>query len=311
MAIRKGFQTSDSYLSQKIRGSIYNRLSRDRKYGFIIESISGIFYFLIGTGSFIVRVFLRKKLGERSFGVFSIFFAYLFIRLFYLYKYLNIAQCSEVLKLNVLLDVALSCDHLLTKITYIILFPLVLILSPFIPGLRFPLKTSTSELSFSVFNLESPNSFIGAFSTLFLILAIFRFLNVIYRSFRKIKWYSYHRGKSNVFFWLVGMRFGKFKLKDFHVWMIIEPMFLILIAILFKISGDNLMHQLLIICSVCLVIEEYLSYKNERAIFLDMIDQELYGQYFTDEIQNFIRDNETIRGNNKIDESDFETEIND
>ena len=69
MAIQPKYQYSDAAVTGRLGRGVTRTIDRVLRTNFITELVRGVFYFAVGLGAFSVRVVLRKKLGERSFGL--------------------------------------------------------------------------------------------------------------------------------------------------------------------------------------------------------------------------------------------------
>ncbi|MEL6256402.1 MAG: hypothetical protein AAFR87_30645, partial [Bacteroidota bacterium] len=97
MALQSERRFTDRTAYKRLSKGISTGVSRVTGSNFLTELFSGIFYFFVGLGAFSVRAVLRRKLGERSFGIFTILLTYFWIRLFYAWNYLEYQPCDTFL----------------------------------------------------------------------------------------------------------------------------------------------------------------------------------------------------------------------
>ena len=265
---RFGDEAAFKRLKKGVSGSV-NRITGGN---FIANLLSGIFYFLIGLGAFSVRVVLRRKLGERSFGLLTILLTFISLRLFYAWNFVEISSCAELYG---------SECRTVQDLLYYVTFPVVLIGGIFFPNL-FPTILKTQEgfgNAFNPFNLGLGESLAGFYSIVFLIFAFIALSESIYRIYKKIRWYSYYRGKSSLFDrWLTGKKIGGFVITERIIWMIVEPLTVVFFSGLFHFIGDTMLSQIFMLGAVCLFIEEYGDYQEERNIILNVIDGEIINE---------------------------------
>ena len=282
MSNRSNFKFNDFALSNRVYSRVQGGLRQHRIVGFFTDIITGIVFLFVGLGAFSVRVVLRSKLGERSFGVVMILLTYYWIRMFYLHDKIEINSCSEFEFMGG------GCGAL-ELILFLLLTPFYAIANIFIKDVSniSPIETTGGSNLLYLLNLEVEGSFAGYYSLIFLILSLAAIIEVFIGALRKIKWYSYHRGKSRIGLDLLAGKtiFGFFLIKDVHIWMIVEPILVALFASWFWISGDTILGSILFTGAVCLFLEEFSSARKEREVILDLNDQEFEAQYYS-EIRN-------------------------
>lgn len=271
MALQSDKRFTDQAAYKRLAKGVSTGVNRITGGSFLTELFSGIFYFFVGLGAFSIRAVLRRKLGERSFGILTILLTYFWIRLFYAWNYLEFQPCNTFF--------GVECGVLGNGLYYF-LVPISLIVNLFFPG-ALELVTTTEGFgnAFNPFNFGLGESLAGFYSVVFLIFAFIALCESIYRIFKKVRWYSYYRGKSSLFdWWLTGKRIGGFAISERIIWMIVEPMVVVLFAGLFYLIGDTILSQILMIGAVCLFIEEYGDYREERNVILNVIDGEIINE---------------------------------
>jgi len=124
---------------------------------------------------------------------------------------------------------------------------------------------------------------IPAFSTssivlfaIILFVSIGHFIDIYTRKRRKEIIHSYYRGDSFFFGWLVNRKIGDIKITQLGVWLIVEPISIFLLAVIVEnVFGYHHIAVLLKISSICLFIEEYRVYHENRQFILELIDNQL------------------------------------
>lgn len=286
MAIRPKMGLGDEALFKRVTGGIYKGVQRTRGMTFFTEFFAGLFYLFIGLGAFSIRALIRRKLGERSFGIFTIVFTFIWIRAFYAFDYVELKSCAEFFHVE-------SCNSINTAMYYLYL-PFSPIAGFFTPEFSLISFQEGFGNLFSPLNIQTEISYAGLFSLLFLLIAFVALGETIYRMFKKIRWHSYHRGKSSFFNWTVGKKIGRFVIKDVHVWMIFEPLLILMIGWIVSF-GDIVLAKVLIAGAICLFLEEYSIYRQERNYILNMIDGEIEGDYLTELKEQYREDEEKYK----------------
>lgn len=267
---RTGKPTGDQELIGDLSKSFGSSLKRTDP--FILGFIVTFFSQLISIGAYPIRCILRAKLGERTFGIFSIFLSLFAIWLMILYGDLYTITLEEELYVkfgqpNSLIDyVLMSFVNIFYALIVMFVLPITL------------LSTDSSSELFEI--LPNIPLSIYAFMILFLICSIAH-LTDIYRRNKREEWiHTLYRGDSLLFSWLEGKKIANIKVTTIGIWLIIEPIFVIVIAlILINLDTYKSLASVLIISSLCLMLEEYSVYVENRRMQLDAIDNRLDSQY--------------------------------
>lgn len=301
MALQSGNKFTERAAFKRLGKGVSTGVNRITGGSFLTELFSGIFYFFVGLGAFSVRSVLRRKLGERSFGLLTILLTFIWLRLLYAWKYLEFAPCEMLF--------GVECG-VLGHGLYYLLIPISLIVNLFVPGALELVKTNEGfGNAFNPFNFGLGDSLAGFYSVVFLIFAFIALGESIYRIFKKVRWYSYYRGKSSLFdWWLTGKKIGSFVISERIIWMILEPLTVALISGFSYLMGDILLSKILMIGAVCLFIEEYGDYREERGVILDVIDGEIVNEriitvkaeYNIDEEQHYKNTDEKETPNSEL-----------
>ncbi len=250
------------------KGSIYQVL--DQKNAAIVSLIMGLIAFMFGVGAFIARVFLRRKLGSRSFGLVTITCSYLWIKWVESVHKSNLTSGKSI-------DFSTLIDYILKPV--LDFMETIFGTTSFKNTMLYPLSKYTNI-----------NDLLHWFSLAILLFAFGHYLGAVIRDFRKEKWHSYHRGESLLFKWLVGKRVFNTVISDTTVWMFIEPIFVFSIALPFSSTPDGAgLAFVLKTSAVCLFLQEYMVYQKKRATILDIIDTELESEEIFDEINQHKR----------------------
>ena len=272
MALQTKMKYGDEAVYKRLRKGVSGSIDRTIGTNFVTELISGFFYFFVGLGALCVRVILRRKLGERSFGILSVILTYVFIKIIYFWNYVKIAPFEG--------GSFGAIDQILYEAYALYARVIGLFFPDWFPD--FILNQDAVKNSFSPFFFEEGNTFLGFFILVYLIFALIALGEVFYRIFYKVRWYSYYRGKSSLFdWWLVGKKVAGWTITEKIVWLVIEPIFLAAIALIFYGLGDLLMGGVMLMGAVCLLIEEFNYFREERNILLDVMDGEIEADRIT------------------------------
>lgn len=266
-------RTGKNVSDQSVVSNFTNVTTRAISSSPIASIFVELFRFLIGVYAYISRSFLRIRIGERTFGVLTVlgifFFAWaiFYFRNIYVQFDIHFSEAPDFGQLG----------HL-TKILAALVSIYVFFLNPFI---------STLQDAFYGVNIEYPSYSpdLVILSFIVLILSIGHFIEVYSRRRRKEVVHSLYRGDSFFFEWLVGKKIFGIKITKLGVWLILEPLFVYIVALLIEdYLGLDKIAFLLKISAVCLFIEEYRVLKENRQYVLDMLDGQLDGA-FSAEIQ--------------------------
>ncbi len=95
--------------------------------------------------------------------------------------------------------------------------------------------------------------------------------------------HSYYRGNSIFFGWMEDKVIGGFKINSLAIWMIVEPIFVLFVAYLVEdFLGYSQIGLILKFSAICLFIEEFRVYQENRRFILDMLDGQLDAAFVRD-----------------------------
>jgi len=280
--INKQTKVSDQQLVSQLSGSIFSA-SRGRK-GFIIAFFYTILAFLTGVASYISRCFLRKKLGERTFGVFTILAVYvLIVSVNFLHTafpvFMEDVRAAGIITWDDLMAIGLASTQESNNEV-----ALVLILMEYIHLVGVGLLSSEIKYLWYVI----------------LVLSAFHFAELYISKRQGDRYHSFYRGDSLLFGFLENKKFFGFTISSLFTWMVLEPLLVWLIAFFVKnIFQMEVLGLLLQISALCLFIEEYRVYSENRQLVLDLIDSEIDSHYIVavkENIQQRDNDNDLQSG---------------
>lgn len=238
-----------------------------------------LYDYIIGTLAFISRGFLRIKLGSRTFGVFTFVFMILFTWMSLYYREAFSLVYSE------LTSESLLGNSVLGRFSAFIISFLGAFLGMF-AGL-FQLATPTKE-EFSLFpEFSLP---VTIFLGVILILLLYHLREVRNRKKSGEVIHSQYRGDSLLFDWLEGKKvLGRTMTPEF-IWLIVEPLMVFLIALFtWLVFSWHDLAYILMVSGICLFLEEYKVYKENKELEYNTIDQLLDAKYY-DYLQKVIRE---------------------
>lgn len=227
-----------------------------------LGSLLSLAGFLISCYAYLTRSILRVNLGERTFGYLSVLVSFLatwfFISFRSIYSVIE-ANSSSVGQWD----------------------------NSFIVHSIYFLETFAAFFSPSTFNIQLSNHYTEISLTI-IIAALYAGLmtdghkkDLKNRKRDKELMHSLYRGDSILFGRLEGRIWNGDKITKSDIWRWIEPIFLLVIAFFIQIClpDYNDLSILIKISAVCLFIEEYKFYKENRDFELNMLDQQLDGMY--------------------------------
>lgn len=270
---------SDKALVNDLASKVFSA-SRKRR-PIIIAFFYYILKFLLSVGAFISRAFLRSKLGERTYGVITIIFIYIFLSFvqitFQVVPILN--DNLESLKPEL---EKLGVDNFDRTGLYDLLGIYLLVTTQENrPDNLSRISVMGTFLLYrdAVINYEGLEDGLSFFWILLLLLSLMHFFELLRRRIQGKIIHSYQRGKSIFFSFLVGKKIGRFKINEVHIWMMIEPLFILAIGnIINVVFGLAPLSLVLSISGICLFFEEVRVYLDNRSLELDIIDSLIDGK---------------------------------
>ena len=257
--IKSGSNTNDLKVTNEfgkhLSGGLKNRSP------LLIGSILFLINYFVGVAAFFSRVFLRIRLGERTYGISMVIMSFAFIYFLQISRY-SLDSLSDVLSMEgeilpglIVFFRALAED----------------------PNGFFDIFVTGSVLKNNDLPLETI-----IFGVLFLGLSIFHFIESFQRRKREELYHSLYRGDSLYFHFLIGQRVGSITIQKIHVWMIVEPLFIFIAAWILdtglKLEAIGFILQ---ISAICLFIEEFRVHREQRLLFYDIQDRQLDGLYIS------------------------------
>jgi len=244
-----------------------------RRYPFLIGSLIWVAEFIISAAAFSVKVFLRQKLGERTFNVWLVFFSYLWVRYFLIED-----MHFEVLNKETVKIFGSEIDDNL----YLLYFAIYLILQFFSNLL------GLASVVFWVSAEEADSLFVWVYSYIVVILGIAHLLSAFSRNLNHEKWFSYSRGKSVFFGWLEGRKIEGSAVSDTTIWMILDPLLVLFFgAGVYWLLEDENFGLFLMLSAFALFLEERLAFLERKAEVQDVIDGEYRGRRLEAQIMKF------------------------
>lgn len=267
---RGQIKVHDQQLVNEISQNVFSA-ARNRK-SFIWSFLYSIVFFLIGVAAFISRSFLRKNIGERTIGFFTILLIYPFMWLVYaLYNVWPSFIAREEI-----------------RATFETFKPFGVEIYDRILFLFYVLSGSTAEeVGITYFLRELAENNIGLIPFdlqilwgLVLAISLIFVIKIIRRNRNDIGLHSFYRGDSCFFEALEGKRILGFQVSSTFIWMIIEPIFVILLSYLIQFAfGLYEMSLILRISAFCLFFEEIRIYSENRNMVLDIRDSNMDAAY--------------------------------
>lgn len=262
---RTGKNLSDqnilSDLGQTGKGLLQNSPSSTGNF------FSALFQYFIGAMAFLSRSFIRANLGERTFGVLTLISIIFFVGLIKVFP----SAYDATYDATSLKDTGgLFFDILIFFFTFF--YPLYILLFGKFIGLD-----ANSYFDKIDFTISTPLMwFVG----IILIITLGQIAEVYSRRSQKIVVHSFYRGDSLLFGWLEDRSILGLKFTKLRIWMFVEPIFVLVVAFtLEQVFNYNDVALLLKVSAVCLFIEEFRVYQENRRFELDMLDGQLDAAY--------------------------------
>ncbi len=262
----------DQQLVNQISQNVFSA-ARGRKSS-IWTFLYNIFFFLIGVGAYISRCLLRKNIGERTIGFFTIFLVYPFMWLvFAIYSVLPDLLRQE--QIRSLLESYTLFEGTVYNRVYLVFMMLA---NPDIEGGT--LYILLKEFAHHSIGLLPLNLRLLWYLTI--VLSVIYIYRIYKRNRRREDFHSFYRGDSFLFESLEGKTLFKIKVNSVLIWLIVEPLFIIFLSYLIQFAMNwDVMALILRISAFCLVLEEYRVYSENRNMILDLRDSKIDAAYLT------------------------------
>lgn len=258
--LQSGYDHSDGQMSKDVKRKIEEAINRsgDKNLTILYFIATSIFFFYFVFGPLLPRLFLRTKMGVRTYGVISIFVTYFWVKFFYITTIFYQLDESEF---------PYGSDINAERWIYIIVGPFMEFGNFLIGGQADDFAEGDYgqyilPFKFSVFGFESLLPYIAL---LVPIAAIFQLKDRFSKSQYSVS--TYYRGNSILFSWL-----KKFGVSDFQILALIEPTFLFLLGLLARFFNDFSFGIALQFVSICLLFSELKAWFRIRSILMNMSD---------------------------------------
>jgi len=265
---------TDKGVMGRFNRSAYSAMTKE--YPFLIGGIIRFFQFAIRSGAFTLRVLLRKNIGKRTFGVWSIVFGYLWIVYF-----LTESPALRILRKS---DLRFGAIPSFSETTYIIDLSDT-ILYPLLSFIYYILQITSNVIQaiFLAFSLDFSSTASPSLITYCLLFLVFGFIHLYKVNKKNILWEkadSLARGESVFFKWLEGKVINGNEIKSSFIRIIAEPLFIFLCGVTVSLTygGENGFGLFLKLSAFALMVEEYQEYILKQEQVLDMIDSEYAGR---------------------------------
>ena len=268
---------NDTALINDLAGKVFS--TSRRRQPIIIAFFYFILKFLFSVGAYIPKVFLRSNLGERTFGIITI----LSLFIFFISIQIGIDLYPKI-KDDIQEQVSMLGLDQLNNQQAINTVEVILNLLTLSKGREsFQYYGSSLTIGVLVKNLsnykyEGLKKELKWFWWLILLLSLMQYTELFFRRLRENTIHSYHRGRSVFFSFLSSKKIIGLEIKNHHIWMVVEPVFIFLIAFIINNLGFFLLSTVLKIAAFSLFIEEYRVYSENRSLVLDIIDSLIDGK---------------------------------
>ena len=207
----------------------------------IISFVKDLIYYIISIGALSVKIFFRRKLGERVLTAESLFFAVLYVLFFYKIY-------------NFLFSVFSDVHGMFASIH----------------GMP-PFENNSDDMQ--------ENEFLKIYAIIVFVFGLIHLYHIRKRRKNNIRVHSYYRGES-AFFKRKKDSFTPEDEEGVRIYLYTEPTMVFIVGLL-SLYVNNGLGVLLMIGALCLLLEEYWIYKRNRYMILDLIDREIEGEHIT------------------------------
>lgn len=221
--------------------------------------LAGLWQEIVSAAALSVRIFMRQKIGERSFSLMLVFGAYIWVRCFdFDWRFTTPPNDPEN-----------PIHGLLVWLGY---------LEQFLAQIG---EVSVNAFTFST-DPNSPSPLVFIYSIIILIGGLGQWVVSIRRYMKGEKWYSYSRGESVFFSAMI-----KNSVSYTTIWMIIEPFFLFIIGVLIVALLRDALGLCIMLSAIALFAEEYRYYRETKHEVLDVNDAEYLAQRLEQSLKRF------------------------
>ena len=258
---KSGQLNSDQAAIGNLSKGLYHAAQRN----VIVLALLSLFDFLIGIGAYATKCFLRRKFGERTIGILTILLTIVLIWGFHRTSAIYLEEITSFIEKG-------------NTITFIprLLFGLVGLLFYFLITLGGGPEKLDADV---IMTIAEGENIIGIWITVIIAVSVYHLFEVFQRRFQgKEMVNSLYQGDSFIFGWFKGRKVLGFEITNVTIWMIFEPLFVLFIATIFWKSYEAIAATLAI-SSLCLFIEGYRIYKENRQLHLEIMDGRLEADY--------------------------------
>jgi hypothetical protein len=263
--INSTIQTGDHALVNQLAKGTFSLTKRPRS--FILGFLYSVFFYFIGVFAFIPRILLRTKLGERTIGVITVLSVYCLIWAVNVLYSIIPELVFDLRKVHgespSLLEVILMTNVLVSnpeeEITWMLIF----------------------VQYFNDYGLVVITPALKWFWYIILILSILQFLEFKSRKNDELV-HSFYRGDSVFFSRFIGMELLGYQINQITVWMVIEPLFVVILSIAFQyIFKEEILSSIIRFSAIALFIEEWRIWSENKSIKLDIADSNIDSLYIS------------------------------
>lgn len=265
---------SDKAIVNDLAGRVFS--ASRRKLPIIIAFFYYILKFLLSVAAYVPRCILRKKLGERTFGVITIASVYLFLSFVQIMSEVlpkviqSIKNGFRIYNFN--LNDGASWYDTISQYLFITASSQGEEVAKMIQTIAL-----TSIFRDSILKYQGLSTGLQFLWWITLAFSLMHFIELFLRRIRNETIHSFHRGRPALSL-LSGKKMIWIEINDKYLWMIVEPLIVFLFAITVDFFfGLELLASVLKISALCLFFEEYRVYMENKSMVLDLIDSQIDG----------------------------------
>ena len=270
---RGQIKVHDQQLVNEISQNVF-MAAKSRK-SFIWTFIYNLIFFFVGVGAYISRCFLRKNIGERTTGIFTVLLIYPLLWLVFALYNIVPAYIAKKEFQDFVNDYGLYEGETYNQI-YLFFSAM---LNPDIEGITmyYFLREADNQVLWAL-----PNN-LKALWLLIVGLSLTYAINIYKRNKKNSELHSLYRGDSLLFEHLEGKRFFGVEINSTAIWIILEPIFIFLLSYVIQFGfGWTITAIVFRISAICLCFEECRIYLENRNLILDLRDSNIDANYIAD-----------------------------
>lgn len=273
---------SDRSLGKSFNRRAYRAITR--QYPFFIGSIISFIQLVAKSAAFSIRVFLRKDIGERTFGIWSIVLAYFWVQYFLLDSAI-LTHLDEDFKFFGIIDFHRTKVLSGEQVEIFSLKSWDDLLRPLYVCFSYMYQVFVNLLKLTDLlgedNARNGSWVVWIYSYIVVLLGVVHLFKGIWRTNTWDKKDSYRRGTSVFFQWSIDQKIGQFSITPTAMLTIVEPIAVFVLGLLVYNIWDNpnsAFGMFLMVSAIALASEEYTEYLFRQEKILDMVDSEFDGQ---------------------------------